>query len=254
MSIGLTWVRNLAVPFEWQSAVVRAAITLKLCSFMETGAIVAAHTTSIPEAPSSTRNWDYRYCWLRDAYFVVDALNRLGATQTMESYINYITTIATDRQGHAAGAQHRAVFLARGDDRARSQRLSRLTVRSASAIRPRSQTQNDVYGSVVLAATQMFVDERLPRMGDEPLFRRLELLGESALARAFEPDAGLWEYRDALASPHLFRDAVLGGLRPAGRHRAPAQHRRPRQILGDPTPSSFASGFWPKPGTKSAAR
>ena len=58
-----------------------------------------------------------------------------------------------------------------------------------------NQTQNDVYGSVVLAATQMFVDERLPKMGDESLFRLLETLGESALARAFEPDAGLWEYR-----------------------------------------------------------
>ena len=98
----LRWVRHLAVPFEWQSAVMRAAITLKLCSFEETGAIIAAHTTSIPEAPSSTRNWDYRYCWMRDAYFVVDALNRLGATQTMESYINYITTIAIDGKRHAA--------------------------------------------------------------------------------------------------------------------------------------------------------
>ena len=75
------WSRDLAVPFEWQSAVIRAAITLKMTSFEETGAIVAAHTTSIPEAPQSTRNWDYRFCWLRDAYFVVDALNRLGATQ-----------------------------------------------------------------------------------------------------------------------------------------------------------------------------
>ena len=92
----LDWVHGLGAPFEWQAAVVRAAITLKLCSFEETGAIVAAHTTSIPEAPSSTRNWDYRFCWLRDAFFVVDALNRLGATNTMESYINYITTIATE--------------------------------------------------------------------------------------------------------------------------------------------------------------
>ena len=198
----LAWVRNLAVPFEWQSAVVRAAITLKMCSFMETGAIIAAHTTSIPEAPSSTRTWDYRYCWLRDAYFVVDALNRLGATQTMESYINYITTIAAD--GKDVRPVHSIVpfssleetiapdlkgFLGYGPVRVGNQ--------------AESQIQNDVYGSVVLAATQMFVDERLPRMGDESLFRRLESLGESALARAFEPDAGLWEYRTR-SRPHTY--------------------------------------------------
>ena len=90
------WVRHLGVPFEWQSAVIRAAITLKLCNYEETGAIVAALTTSIPEAPRTPRTWDYRYCWLRDAFFVVDALNRLGATHTMESYINYITTVAVE--------------------------------------------------------------------------------------------------------------------------------------------------------------
>ena len=202
----LTWVRNLALPFEWQSAVVRAAITLKMCSFMETGAIIAAHTTSIPEAPSSTRTWDYRYCWLRDAYFVVDALNRLGATQTMESYINYITTIVAD--GKDMRPVHSVVpfssleetiapdlkgFLGHGPVRVGNQAAT--------------QTQNDVYGSVVLAATQMFVDERLPKMGDESLFRRLEILGESALARAFEPDAGLWEYRTR-SRPHTYSAAL----------------------------------------------
>src|SRR5690606_1124855 len=75
----IEWSRGLSIPFEWQEAVIRAAITLKLCSFEETGAIVAALTTSIPEAAGSTRNWDYRYCWIRDAYFVIHALNRLGA-------------------------------------------------------------------------------------------------------------------------------------------------------------------------------
>src|SRR5262249_52075632 len=88
------WVRYLSVPFEWQDAVIRASIVLKLCSFEETGGIVAALTTSIPEAADSGRNWDYRYCWLRDAYFVVHALNRLGATLTMENYIRYITNVA----------------------------------------------------------------------------------------------------------------------------------------------------------------
>src|SRR3546814_20025724 len=63
-------------------------------------------TTSIPEAPDSGRNWDYRYCWLRDAYFVVHALNRLGATKTMEGYLTYISNVvsanleATSEGGH----------------------------------------------------------------------------------------------------------------------------------------------------------
>jgi GH15 family glucan-1,4-alpha-glucosidase len=64
----LHWVSRLALPFEWQDAVIRAAITLKLCTYEQTGAIVAAMTTSIPESPNSGRNWDYRFCWLRDAF------------------------------------------------------------------------------------------------------------------------------------------------------------------------------------------
>ena len=63
-----SWSRALAIPLEWQDAVIRAAITLKLSLYEETGAIVAAMTTSIPESAHSGRNWDYRYCWLRDAF------------------------------------------------------------------------------------------------------------------------------------------------------------------------------------------
>ena len=89
------WVRYLSIPLEWQDAVIRSAITLKLCQYEDTGAIIAAMTTSIPEAPDTSRNWDYRYCWLRDAAFVVRALNRLGATRSMEEYLRYIFNIAT---------------------------------------------------------------------------------------------------------------------------------------------------------------
>lgn len=78
------WSRRLAVPREWQEAVIRAAITLKMSLYEETGAIVAAMTTSIPEAPGSGRNWDYRYCWLRDAFFVVRALNSLSEVGTID--------------------------------------------------------------------------------------------------------------------------------------------------------------------------
>src|SRR5262249_50100725 len=90
------WVRGLSISYDWQDAIIRAAFTLKLSNFEETGGIIAAHTTSIPEDPGSSRTWDYRYCWLRDAYFVVKALNRIGATQTMEDFINFTLGIASN--------------------------------------------------------------------------------------------------------------------------------------------------------------
>jgi len=191
----LGWVRHLGVPFEWQSAVVRSAITLKLCSFEETGAIIAAHTTSIPESSGSARNWDYRYCWLRDASFVIHALNRLGATQTMEAYINYITTIAVEDPDPLQPVHGIVPFTPLEETVAPALKgfLGQGPVRVGN--QAADQVQHDVYGSVVLGATQMFVDERLSKMGDEALFRQLEPLGEWARKVALEPDAGIWEYR-----------------------------------------------------------
>jgi GH15 family glucan-1,4-alpha-glucosidase len=189
------WVRSLAVPYEWQEAVIRAAITLQLCSFEETGAIVAAHTTSIPEAPNSGRNWDYRYCWLRDSYFVVQALNQLSDTQTMESYLDYVTTVAAQLNA-PLGPVH-SIVPGEALEEVVAERLSGflgmgpVRVGNDAAL----QEQHDVFGSVILAATQMFIDERLPRMGDETLFRRLEPVGELAFDTALKPDAGIWEYR-----------------------------------------------------------
>lgn len=203
----LEWVRHLGVPFEWQSEVVRAAITLTLCSYEETGAIVAAHTTSIPEAPSTQRNWDYRFCWLRDAFFVVDALNGLGSTRIMESYINYFTTIA------AAGASsmqpvHGIIPFSSLDEVVAPDLKG---YRGQGPVRMGNQaviqSQHDVYGSIILGAVQMFFDQRLPKMGDESLFRRLEPLGEMARQSAFEPDAGIWEYRGR-ARVHTYSTAL----------------------------------------------
>ncbi len=189
------WVRSLAIPYEWQEVVIRSAITLKLCAFEETGAIIAAHTTSVPEAPGSVRNWDYRYCWLRDAYFVVQALNRLGATNTMTAFINYITSIALDEDGPMKpvyGIVHDEPLDERiAPDLAGFQGFGPVRVGNQAV----EQIQHDVYGSVILAASHMFIDERLERRGDEALFRRLEKLGKRAVRFALEPDAGIWEYR-----------------------------------------------------------
>jgi len=190
------WVGSLAIPFEWQDAVIRAAITLKLNVFEDTGAIVAALTTSIPEAPGSGRNWDYRYCWLRDAYFVVNALNRLGATHTMERYLSYILNIiAADQDGRL-----QPVYTVSGHSVPAEQDVDSLPgYRGLGPVRvgnqAHAQVQHDVYGSAILAATHVFFDRRLARRGDESLFRRLEPLGERAAEVFDKPDAGLWEIR-----------------------------------------------------------
>jgi pentatricopeptide repeat protein len=190
------WSRGLSIPFEWQDAVIRAAITLKLCTFEDTGAVVAALTTSIPEAADSGRNWDYRFCWLRDSYFVVQALNRLGATQTMERYLSYIMNIAAeagdDELKPLYGISGRSVT-----DESIVESLS--GYRGMGPVRRGNQAveqvQHDVYGAVVLSAMQFFFDRRLIKSGTVADFKRLEALGEWARRKYDQPDAGLWEYR-----------------------------------------------------------
>jgi len=191
----MDWVRRLSISYDWQEPIIRAAIALKLSNFEETGGIIAAHTTSIPEAPGSGRTWDYRYCWLRDAYFVVKALNRIGATRTMEDFISFILGIAANNKEAL-----RPVYSIVPTDQMEEKIAPHLKgyggdgpVRIGNAAA--QQEQNDTYGSIILAAMPMFFDNRLPRPGDEALFQLLETLGEKASELALQPDCGIWEYR-----------------------------------------------------------
>ena len=202
------WVRYLSIPFEWQEAVIRAAITLKLNAYDDSGAIVAAMTTSIPEAAGSGRNWDYRYCWLRDGYFVVNALNRLGTTRTMERYLGYVVNIAAG----AKDAVLQPVYRINGRAEIEERELDSLPgYRGMGPVRVGNQAyrqvQHDVYGSAILTATHVFFDRRLVRCGDEALFRRLEALGERAVQVHDQPDAGLWELRGS-ARVHTFSSVM----------------------------------------------
>jgi pentatricopeptide repeat protein len=190
------WVRTLSIPFEWQDAVIRAAITLKLCTFEDTGALVAAMTTSIPEAANTVRNWDYRYCWLRDSFFMVHALNRLGATITMEAYLRYILDVAAATEG----GRLQPVYGIRGEARLTERMVDSLSgYRNMGPVRVGNQAyeqvQHDVYGSVILSATQIFFDRRLSTTGGSEQFQLLELLGGRALELHDQEDAGIWEYR-----------------------------------------------------------
>ena len=190
------WVTDLNVPFDWQEAVIRAAITLKLCTYEDTGGVVAALTTSIPEAPGSGRNWDYRFCWLRDSFFTIAALNRLSATRTMEHYLRFVLNavrwsefneipplfpIAPGRSTEEMIVPHLPGFCGDGPVR----------IGNAAV----GQRQNDAYGAIILSLAQLFLDRRLAVQGDVALYRSLCALGKVAERVAFEPDAGIWEFR-----------------------------------------------------------
>ncbi len=191
----LHWVRRLYISYDWQEAIIRAAITLKLSNFEETGGVIAAHTTSIPEAPGSGRNWDYRFCWLRDAYFVVKALNRVGATQTMEDFIGFTLSIASNDEELLKPVYSVVPNLPLDEWVAKDLKGYRgdgpVRIGNAAA----DQVQHDTYGSIILASVPLFFDRRLPRPGGEKLFALLEKLGNKAAHYALKPDAGIWEYR-----------------------------------------------------------
>lgn len=190
------WVRGLATPLEWQDEVIRCAITLKLCQHEETGAIVAALTTSIPEAPGSERNWDYRYCWIRDSYYTVQALNRLGALDVLEKYLAYLRNIVDAARGGQIQPLYSVMGTAHLDE---STAPSLAGYRGMGPVRIGNaaylQVQHDCYGQIVLPTAQAFFDQRLLRMADERDFASLEEVGEMAWAMHDQPDAGLWEFR-----------------------------------------------------------
>ncbi len=224
------WVRTLSVPLEWQEAVIRAAITLKLCAYEETGAIVAALTTSIPEHPADNgagRNWDYRYCWVRDAYYVVQALNRMGAADMLENYLVYLRNIV-DQAGRGDMV---AVYGAKGPDQPGLPGMGPAVVaskgkcghvqpvfgvglepaltewiaphlpgyRGVGPVRIGNQAhehlQHDVYGQIVLSTVQAFFDQRLFRPATIADFHALEPIGQRAFDLHDKPDASLWEFR-----------------------------------------------------------
>ena len=189
------WSRRLALPLDYQEATIRAAITLKMCVLEETGAIIAAVTTSVPEAAGTERNWDYRYCWIRDAFFVVRALNALSEVETMENYLLYLNNIVA----RADGGHIQPVYGIALEETLTETFADLPGYRGNGPVRVGNQAyehyQHDVYGQVILAAAQAFVDKRLFSQTDDDYFAAMERVGERAFELHNKSDAGIWELR-----------------------------------------------------------
>jgi GH15 family glucan-1,4-alpha-glucosidase len=190
------WVKRCNTPPLYQTEVIRSALALKLHCFEDTGAIVASMTTSLPEAPGSGRTWDYRYCWLRDAYYVLGALRRLGHFEERESFTRYLLDIVAGtpelklsplyRVDGASDLEERIVegWPGYGGE-------GPVRVGNAAA----EHVQNDIFGEMVLALTPVFLDERFSAERSEAAFDLIRRLARKAVAVAGTPDAGIWEYR-----------------------------------------------------------
>jgi len=188
------WVQSCHIPQKYQKEVIRSALALKLLIYEETGAILAAATTSLPEIVGKERNWDYRYCWLRDAYFVVNALTKISCINEAERFIDYIKNTLIGNleyirpiytlDGHVV-PEEKFVNLSGYKDS--------LPVRVGNSAT--THYQDDVYGEVILSIFPLFFDERYVRKDLAQLWELVKITVEIAIYRFDKKDQGIWEFR-----------------------------------------------------------
>ena len=190
------WVKHCDIPPLFQQEIIRSALTLKLHCFEDTGAIIAAMTTSIPESSGSGRTWDYRYCWLRDSYYVLNAFGLLGQFEEREQFLQYLLNVA----GGAPDLNLAPLYRVDGSQNLEESILENwagyngekpVRIGNAAAL----HSQNDIYGEMVMALTPIFLDERLSEERSPAALHLLEGLARKAISLTGVPDASIWEYR-----------------------------------------------------------
>jgi GH15 family glucan-1,4-alpha-glucosidase len=188
-----SWVGRARIPDQrWRQPILRSALAIKGMTFMPTGATVAALTTSLPETPGGERNWDYRYTWMRDTTFTLQALHWLNLDWEADEFMQFVADVEANEDG--------ALQIMYGIDGRRDLTEStRDDLSGYAGARPVrvgngafDQRQNDVFGavldSILIHARR---SERLPRR----LWPIVESQAECATRVWREPDQGIWEAR-----------------------------------------------------------
>ncbi len=187
------WLGRARMPdHRWRDPIQRSALVIKGLTYMPTGATVAALTTSLPETPGGERNWDYRYTWLRDSTFTLQALHYLNLDWEAEEFMQFIA----DLEPNGDGALQIMYGIDGRRDLTESMREDLSGYAGASPVRIGNgafdQRQNDVFGAAldsILLHTRR--SERLPRR----LWPIVQAQAECATKVWREPDQGIWEAR-----------------------------------------------------------
>ena len=197
------WIKHSTIAPVYQEAVIRSALALKIHQYEDTGAIIAAGTTSLPEYDGSGRNWDYRYCWLRDSFYVLTALNHIGQFEEMEGYANYIANISYETKG-----RFQPLYGITGEKELTESILDHLKgFRGNQPIRVGNQAyehiQNDVYGQALISLLPLFTDHRFVFKERTDSSQWVSFLLSKIEATIDEKDAGIWEFRN-FANHHSY--------------------------------------------------
>ena len=185
------WMRNVTYEGPQQAVVRRSIVTLKMLDFLQTGAIVAAPTSSLPEAIGGVRNWDYRYAWVRDAAFSVYAFRRVGLHAEARGFLGWVLD-SIERDG-----QPRVLYTLDGLQPPPEQvDLELEGYRRSAPVRwgnaAADQRQHDAYGEILDCAYQWVAAGGVLDAG---IWTRLHTLVEEARDRWDQPDHGIWEVR-----------------------------------------------------------
>ncbi|WP_406826038.1 glycoside hydrolase family 15 protein [Pedobacter sp. KACC 23697] len=197
------WIKHSSIAGFYQPFVIRSALVLKIHQYEDTGAIIAASTTSLPESPGSTRNWDYRYCWLRDSHYVLTSLNHIGHFEEMEKYFNYLSDIS-----HAEDKRYQPLYGIAGEREITERTLDHLDgYKGEQPIRIGNQAyehiQNDIYGQVLISMLPLYTDHRFVFSERSDSVKWIESVLSKIERTIDEKDAGIWEFRN-IANMHCY--------------------------------------------------